>query len=197
LLAVNGFAGLAAITSEPGSPRIDLSSPVAGALSVLVFVWPDRVQLTAQVRGARVGRRSWWLIPATLAGLALFMEIYVRALGALGAETLRVSDGYARHGWPAWSAFALLALAPALVEEVAFRGFLYGRLAEVMGPREALVVQAAMFSVLHMLPLMFVSHFVMGLVFGLLRTRTGSLVPSMIVHLAWNALVVARELAGG
>ena len=56
--------------------------------------------------------------------------------------------------------------------------------------------QAALFSVLHSSAVIFSSHFAMGLVFGWLRMRTGSLIASMILHAAWNAANILLERTG-
>ena len=61
---------------------------------------------------------------------------------------------------------------------------------------ETLIVQATMFSVLHMDPAIFASHFFFGLVVGWLRRFTRSLCPGMLVHAAWNAAIVGLELVG-
>jgi len=42
-------------------------------------------------------------------------------------------------------------------------------------------------------PLAFPSHFLMGLCFGYLRTRSRSLYPGMLLHAAWNAFVLMAE----
>ena len=62
---------------------------------------------------------------------------------------------------------------------------------------EALVVQAALFSVVHLLPLVFVSHFVFGLLLGQVRRWTKSLYPCVALHALWNASVFAGELLSG
>jgi len=89
---------------------------------------------------------------------------------------------------------ALVSLMPAVVEEVAFRGVIQSALQRVAGEREALLIQAALFSVLHLMPMMFISHFFMGLCFGYARVRSKSLYPGMVLHAAWNACVLCREL---
>ena len=60
--------------------------------------------------------------------------------------------------------------------------------------RDAWLIQAALFSVLHPSPIVFPSHFVMGLVFGYLRLRSRSLYPGMVLHTTWNALVLFAEI---
>jgi membrane protease YdiL (CAAX protease family) len=64
----------------------------------------------------------------------------------------------------------------------------------VLGEREAWLVQAAFFSILHLSPVIFPTHFAMGLIFGWLRMRTDSLIPGMILHALWNAAIILLEL---
>jgi membrane protease YdiL (CAAX protease family) len=89
---------------------------------------------------------------------------------------------------------ALFALAPAVFEEVAFRGIIFERLRRVLGEREGWLVQAAFFSVLHLSPVIFLTHFAMGLILGWLRIRARSLLPCMILHASWNAASIVLEL---
>lgn len=90
---------------------------------------------------------------------------------------------------PGWAIF-VLAISPALLEELAFRGLLQGRLMALLGARNGLVVGAAAFAICHgptaALPL----HFGLGLYLGWLRERSGSLLPGMLTHFGYNALIV-------
>jgi membrane protease YdiL (CAAX protease family) len=70
------------------------------------------------------------------------------------------------------------------------------RLDTLLTPTEALLVQAALFALLHLGIAIFPSHFVIGLILGAVRRRARSLYPGMAVHAGWNALVLAAELAG-
>lgn len=100
---------------------------------------------------------------------------------------------YVADGWPPWMAFVDLALLTPVAEELLFRGVIQPKLEQVIAPNEALVVQAALFSALHLSPLVLVTHFMMGLAFGWLRRRSGSLLPGMLMHGAWNAFVLATS----
>jgi hypothetical protein len=127
------------------------------------------------------------------AALAAFLHAYAAGLGRLGIEVISVSAPFTEAGWPRWSAWALVAGAPAVFEEVGFRGLVQGRLAETLGARGALAVQAALFAFLHLTPAIFPSHFLVGLALGWLRVATGSLWPGMAVHAALNGLVLLGE----
>jgi membrane protease YdiL (CAAX protease family) len=148
------------------------------------------------------------LRPSTFDGnarkkLAIATAIQFALLGAIfylleqtGIPFERITDEMQRHDYALWQLLALYSLAPAVCEEIAFRGIIFDRLRPVLGEREAWLVQAALFSVLHLSPVIFLTHFAMGLIFGWLRMRTGSLIPGMILHAAWNAVIILLELRG-
>ena len=124
--------------------------------------------------------------------LALGAVFYL--LEKLGLPFERITDEMQRHDYSLWQLLALYSLAPAIFEEIAFRGVIFDRLRRVLGEREGWLVQAAFFSVLHLSPVIFPTHFAMGLIFGWLRMRTGSLLPGMVLHCAWNAVNIVLEL---
>ena len=132
-----------------------------------------------------------------LGGLALVfvaaMSAYFNLLEHMGVPLARMSDAYVAAGWPAWAMFLLVSAMPAVFEELAFRGVIQSALERVLDRREAWLIQAALFSVLHLTPLSFPSHFLMGLCFGYMRTRSRSLYPGMLLHATWNALVLIAE----
>ncbi len=146
------------------------------------------------------------LRPATFDGrarkmLAIATAIQFLGLGAVfyllekaGLPFERITDEMQRHDYSLWKLILIYSLAPAFFEEIAFRGVMYDRLRQVLGEREGWLVQAAFFSVLHLSPVIFPTHFAMGLIFGWLRIRTGSLLPGMVLHAVWNAANILLEL---
>ena len=93
-----------------------------------------------------------------------------------------------------WLIVVLSCVVAPIFEELCFRGYILGKLTRALGPTDALVIQAALFSVLHLAPIIFVSHFLMGLAFGYLARAAKSLYPPMALHAAWNSLVILSEL---
>jgi membrane protease YdiL (CAAX protease family) len=124
------------------------------------------------------------------------MTGYFAFIRWVGVPIIRMTAIYTKAGWSPWAMVALISLAPAVFEELGFRGVIQSGLMKVVSEREAWLIQAALFSVLHLLPLMFPSHFLMGLCFGYLRLRSKSLYPGMALHASWNALVLLQELHG-
>lgn len=87
-------------------------------------------------------------------------------------------------------------LAP-LVEELVFRGLFYGWLEGVWGPRVAVAVSSAAFALAHYEPAHIVVVAPLGLLFGWLRWRTRSVLPSLFAHVVNNGVAVMAAAALG
>ena len=178
-----------------GAPTVpvELAVTLFDAVVVARYAFEARRLLRPLLRAPR--RLSSAMGDALLCGLALavFAPLYFGTMSRLGVEMLRYSDAYLARGWPVWGIFVMVSLAPAIVEETAFRGVMMERLDRVASTREALLIQASLFAVLHLSPVVFPSHFVIGLLLGWLRLRTRSLYPGMVVHAVYNAVIVALE----
>lgn len=167
---------------------------LALALVVTGFAATHANDLREQLRPSLVDGAAWIkLLLAAIVQAAIVLPIFY-LMGQAGIPFERSTDELLSHGYSTWQLFVFISLAPAFFEEIAFRGIIQERLRKVLGDREGWLVQAALFSVLHLSPVIFLTHFVMGLVFGWLRMRTSSLIPGMILHAAWNAGVVVLEL---
>jgi len=127
----------------------------------------------------------------------LFLKLYFGLFHYFGWPSVNMSRAFVKAGWPWGAIFAALCLEPGIFEEIAFRGVFQTQLARILSQKEALLLQAAMFSILHLSPAIFVSHFVLGLLLGWVRQRTGHVYFGMVLHMAWNGLVVLQEMAKG
>ena len=184
-------AGIAMRVTEDESPFLEAVMGGVDALLILIFVCREwRAIRPALVQ--RVATNSWLFTAALMAAMAGFMELYF-FLGKYAFELYNSLDGFRNHGWPVWSAIVMIVIGPAIFEELAFRGFLLARLVPLMGKRDALLLQATLFSIMHLSVAILLSHFVMGLCFGLLRLRSGSLLPGMLAHGLWNLAVLIQD----
>ena len=84
----------------------------------------------------------------------------------------------------------LLAVLAPLVEELVFRGLLYGWVAGRWGSLPALVVSSLAFAAAHFEPAHIVLVLPLGLLFGWLRRRTDSLLPSLCAHIFNNGFAL-------
>jgi len=138
-------------------------------------------------------RRTLELFGVAIAFI-LLMSAYFALIKHMGVPMIQVSAKYIKNDWPIWSIFLLTSIMPAIFEELAFRGVIQVSLEKIFNEREAWLIQGALFALLHLLPIAFPSHFVMGLFFGYMRLRSKSLYPGMLLHATWNAIALCNEL---
>lgn len=103
---------------------------------------------------------------------------------------------------PIWLSWALIAVLPAIGEELLFRGWVQSALVGAWPSRGRLVAgvvaQAACFAVFHLLPERMPQTFALGLVAGVLTVATRSLLPAIACHAAHNSMpLLMLWLAGG
>ncbi|MEP6863743.1 MAG: type II CAAX endopeptidase family protein [Deltaproteobacteria bacterium] len=175
--------------------QVGLGAVIGGlAAAALGFV----VVAVAMVIAARVGRFSLGVQPAAprfvlaavLIGLACwYLEIQLVLHLHPPGDTSRIEQVVERTRLP--TSLIVLALLPAISEELVFRGVLARSLARF--PIVAVVVSAALFSLYHLVPAQMLGTFPLGLALGLLAVRSGSIVPGMIAHLLNNATVLVVE----
>jgi sodium transport system permease protein len=93
--------------------------------------------------------------------------------------------------------FLILAVLPAVCEEIAFRGFILTALRRRFRPWTAILLSSFLFGLYVMNVFQFVNHLALGIVLGLLVTRSGSLIPAIVFHFVFNTLVVGPEVFPG
>lgn len=160
-------------------------------IGYLIYEWPS---VSRSFRFRIPKRRTFLELLAATVCVFLFLKVYFAVFALFDWPAVHIVERFTQAHWPLWSIFAVESIEPGLIEEVAFRGILQTKLTEILSAREALIIQAALFSVLHLSPAIFVSHFVMGLLLGWVRLRTGHLYFGMVLHMAWNATVILKEL---
>lgn len=87
-------------------------------------------------------------------------------------------------------AFIVIAIMPAVFEELMFRGLLLNCCENGMGSIRAILVTGFCFSLFHASPEQTVYQFIAGCAFAFIAVRSGSVLPSMAMHFINNALIV-------
>lgn len=129
----------------------------------------------------------WLLLGAGLISLPLYtvfaaLQIAITKMLALKPETGLIEPLTAGSvGAFLWIWFAV-ALLPAITEEAMYRGFIQTATVQKWGLGIGLVVASFIFSFAHLEPAGFLSRIGMGLWFGYLFWRTGSLWPGAVAH---------------
>lgn len=174
------------------------------ALPILGVVWWKRYAV------ARLFPRHWpgpWAIVVTV--------VATIAVATLSDALVAIWDAEVRHRSLAYhealrvllmthapaeivGRVLLFCVVPALIEELAFRGFCQTSLAAAYGPRIALVITAALFAVLHGQPWYLPFYLLLGLYLGVLYRWKGTLWLPIVAHFVnnlWTMLYYLRASA--
>jgi len=187
-------------------------TPLAGLMTLLAgapLLWWMRKYVTAHGWSLREvfglqwpsgGFRQVWKVVLVLVGLSVAGEFVMSVIVSVSNIPTDWTDGLLEDMlWgPAWivasEAFDSIVWAP-LIEEMAFRGVLYGTLRTKMGMWPAVFVSAAVFGFAHGYGIIgFGSVFWSGILWAVAYERTHSLIPGMLAHAVNNFLVTAGFL---
>lgn len=72
-------------------------------------------------------------------------------------------------------------------EEIIFRGMITKLLLEEYRPTKAILISALIFGIIHFNPAQIPGAFIIGILFGWLYYRTGSIIPGIVLHFINNA----------
>jgi membrane protease YdiL (CAAX protease family) len=181
---------------SPDEPLYLWSSAVAGAIQFGIFLL--LVLLIARGRPLReylaLRRPTSWGRAAAAAGVVVglvwLLGILMQPVADPGEEQNLIPDGWdsARAG-PFAANFVVVAFLAPVVEEFLFRGLGY-TLLEPFGRWTAIAVTAVGFAMAHGL----VEGFPLLVLFGgglaYIRSRVASIVPGILVHMAFNTVVL-------
>ena len=82
--------------------------------------------------------------------------------------------------------FVSTVIAAPVVEELLFRGYVLDAIREIHGDTVAVLGSAGLFGLLHIEPYIVGYAALGGVIYGLVRIKTGSLWPSIVSHMVWN-----------
>ncbi|MCB9877445.1 MAG: CPBP family intramembrane metalloprotease [Planctomycetes bacterium] len=166
---------------------LPFSSLVSGALVAVVVAWAGPY--------GRLGFRAAAPVHFAEAVLVAGLGVGIATAYSMGLERLLPDlehDGMdqliERLGLP--GSLFVIAVTPAVLEEVIFRGLLQGRLMALYGRGLGLFVTAVGFALCHGAPLVLPIHIGIGLYLGWLRDRAHSLLPGMLMHFLYNGTLV-------
>ena len=85
-----------------------------------------------------------------------------------------------------------LAVFTPILEELVFRGILFGRLKDMLSKPFAVGISALIFAAVHVNIVQFIYALILGVVLALLIDRAGNVYASMIGHMTANFIAVGR-----
>ena len=167
---------------------------ILGPPAVLALLFTARPGLTLRLARPR-GR---YLLMAVGLGVALNpltaeLRVWVEYLFPASDLVRRVMAELGSKLPDLGTALLLLAVIPAICEEVAFRGYILTGLGSGRSTASAVLVSAFLFGLMHALISLFQQFFnatLLGIVLGLLAVRSGSLWPGIVLHVLNNSLAI-------
>jgi sodium transport system permease protein len=129
---------------------------------------------------AVIGLSAWAFAGGVVARLLPPPESLTRAMQRL----MQIGD----EPMPVWMLWLVLGLVPAICEELFFRGFVYAGLRR-LGTWPGLLLTALFFGLAHASIYRLLPTFTLGLIIGVVRWRTGSVLCGMLIHLVNNGLL--------
>lgn len=169
-----------------------LFSQACFAAAALVYFWRSKQPFKRTFNGCK-----WqYYVIAVVLQFGLFFALselnglFLALLQKLGYQ-MQTGVVPSLDGWKLLPAILVIAVLPAVMEEVVFRGILVRNVHESgWGTFAAVFITGALFSLFHSNPEQTVYQFVCGACFALLAIRSGSIFPTMLAHFLNNAVVL-------
>jgi membrane protease YdiL (CAAX protease family) len=137
----------------------------------------------------------WLACWAVLVATYLVLGSSWGAVGEMGKAILKIGSLYGRLDGASPALFTVAIIQPVLItplmEELLFRGSLYGWLRGKLSANLTILITATLFALYHPLIYLWPIAFIFGLVSGWVRERTYSLTPFVIMHMLNSITMIA------
>lgn len=161
------------------------------------------ILLTTSPRQTLLLRAPRWSALPAAAVLAVAVHPLIITLGTLVEQLYPMADEIRKqmaepvariNALPMWEALLVLAVMPALCEELAFRGFILSGLRHSGHRWRAIVLSAVFFGITHAMLQQSILACLVGIVLGYVAVQSGSILPGMVFHLLHNAMLLSSKL---
>jgi sodium transport system permease protein len=171
-------------------------------LPVLLFLRLKKLPIKSALGLAKPTSQS--LVAATILGASIWYPITLAMQWLVSRESFDSPQFRALEemlmglleGSPLWLLLLVLAVSPAVCEEILFRGVLMRSFLTSMRARSAVIISALIFGAFHMSAARFVPTVVLGVLLGFLALRGRSLFPAMLFHGLHNGITVLIHKMG-
>ena len=142
-----------------------------------------------------IRRPGIWGVGGTLligmGGFLLLQVVAVLLTGIFGESAEAVETAFGSFGEvPFPILFLMLAVMPAIGEELLFRGFIFGTLKNRCRPVSAMVIVSCIFGIYHMSLIKFFTTALLGMIIVFVVWKTKSIFSGMLLHFINNGLAV-------
>ena len=175
---INAFTG-----TESNNNIVGFTMVLSGIAMIWHLIHFKYVKFNLKSFGEVSGKTIALSIPLIVAGM-IFINLCSEFIGLPDM----MQDTFRAMSRNVFGIISIAIMAP-LVEELLFRGAIQGHLLRKgMKPVYAILIASAVFGIVHMNPIQIPFAFAIGMIFGWLYYRTGSVVPGMIGHFINNSI---------
>ncbi len=167
------------------------------AITAIWFLFYTKTPIKSVVKSQKCAPRYFLIALLLQVGLFFLSELnalFLSFLGNFGYEDAGIAlpsmDGFGFVG-----VLLVVAVLPAIFEEIMFRGILLGGL-KSFGKVGSILLCGALFSIYHQNPAQTLYQFCCGVAFALIAVRSGSVLPTMLAHFFNNAFILALTKFG-
>jgi len=130
--------------------------------------------------------------PALMALTSLVMAIYppigeTSQLGGMFENIMGSAPGF-------WAILLVMAVIPAIVEELAFRGFILSGFERLRNKWQAILLASLFFGMAHSFIQQSIVTAFVGIILGVVAVQTRSIIPCMIYHVTHNSLTLILSM---
>ena len=179
------------LENEVGVYIAYLLPQLAFAVTAIWFLFYTKTPIKSVVKNQKCSPRYFVIALLLQVGLFFLSELnalFLSFLGNFGYEDVGISlpsmDGFGFVG-----VLLVIAVLPAIFEEIMFRGILLGGL-KSFGKVGAIFLCGALFALYHQNPAQTLYQFCCGVAFALITVRSGSVLPTVLSHFFNNALIL-------
>lgn len=146
------------------------------------------------VNAVMVRKLAWVIVTAALMGIGLDNLISMSPLVDMSTGYQEANAGF--YGGTLGMELLSSALFTPILEELVFRGILFGRLQRLLPAAWAVVVSSLLFAAMHFNVVQFLFALILGMVLALFTEKGGSVLYAMAGHMTVNLLAVLRTETG-
>jgi sodium transport system permease protein len=208
IFVIQFFTRLAISSSMPKDPDFSFLAQLLFISQVVCIALPALLMTLLFTNRPRrtllLDRAPGWTACAAAVGLAVvlhpvghrFVE-WIQYLYPIQDELLAETQSIGRMLQTApyvWLPFLLMAVLPAICEEIAFRGFILSGLRHLGHKWWAIGLSAVFFGMAHTVVQQSITAAALGAIIAYLAIQSGSLIPGMLFHATYNSLMLASSL---
>jgi membrane protease YdiL (CAAX protease family) len=125
--------------------------------------------------------------------LAIFQERFLPTPPDYTEQLQEILSNF--RGFSLIRGIALLAVLPGICEELLFRGFILTGLSEGLNKGSSVILTGFLFGLLHLDVYRFLPVSILGILFGFIVLKTGSILAGMLAHMTNNSIILLIQQA--